>query len=108
MLAAVQFDAQLGRIAIEIQRVRRQRMLAAEFETVQSAITQQLPQTLFGIGTVLAQATREVDGFLGWVGFVRVQSALTPTPLPEGVRLRRHATHALPFPRWGKVARSAG
>ena len=65
MLAAVQFNREMSRVAVEIQYIRMKWILAAELESTQASVTQQLPQPLLGVGRVAAQFAGEGKGF-GW------------------------------------------
>jgi hypothetical protein len=59
MLAAVKFDDELSRIAIEIDNVGWDRMLPAELPPGDAPVSQQKPKQRFGIGPVSAQAAGE-------------------------------------------------
>jgi hypothetical protein len=55
VLAAVQFHIQFGFLTKEVQKVNSQRMLAAEFITVEPPVTQPTPHELFGPGFFLPE-----------------------------------------------------
>ena len=55
VLRAVYLDRQAGRVTLEIQHIRRHRILASEFQSAELSISQQAPQQLLGVGLFDAQ-----------------------------------------------------
>ena len=58
--AAVEFDGELREDTVKIEEILAAWILSAEFEFVKAAVTEQVPETFFGQGGLLAQVTREV------------------------------------------------
>lgn len=58
MLAAIDLDCELLIDASEVQDIRPERMLPAEFVTTQLPVAQQSPQPPFGIGQRFAENAR--------------------------------------------------
>jgi hypothetical protein len=85
MSPAIEFHCQLRPRAVEIEEVAPARILAAEFELVEAAVTKQAPQTLFGFGGFFTQAAGEVAG--------RGGASAMAGELPP---------HPNPLPRWGR------
>jgi hypothetical protein len=65
VLTAVQFNAKPGFVAIKIRNVRRQRMLATEFEAPEPPVSQQAPYQRFRIGGSLSESPGKGDDFDG-------------------------------------------
>jgi hypothetical protein len=62
VLAAVEFDGELFGVAVEVQDVGRERMLAAEFVAGEAAVAEVAPEELFGVGGGLAEVAGEDEG----------------------------------------------
>src|SRR5436190_16026122 len=61
MLAAVEFDGEPRRIAVEVQHVGRYLCLATELETTESAVAKHLPQQPLGVGRSATKAACVLD-----------------------------------------------
>lgn len=61
VLASVEFDAELGLFAEEVQCVRSDRMLAAKFVGAESAVAQPFPKQAFGPAGGFAELSRAQD-----------------------------------------------
>jgi hypothetical protein len=85
--AAVQFNREFCDRAVEIEEVDAARILSAEFEFVETVVTQQTPQLLFGLSRFLTEMAGEVES-LGSAGAVFAVARLPP--------------HPIPLPRWGR------
>lgn len=90
--ATVEFHRELGGGAVEIEEVAAAGILPAEFELAETAVAEQTPQALLGIGGFFAKLTREVASFRCAGAMLAVVRRAPPHPilLPrggEGVRL---------------------
>jgi hypothetical protein len=61
VLNAVEFDGKSSLVAVEVNDIGIDGVLTPEFETAKSAIAQQRPEELFGIGMSFAEIAREVE-----------------------------------------------
>src|SRR5690606_5149359 len=85
VLRTIEFHDQLLRNAAEIRDVRRDRMLAAELQTTQLPAAQALPELLFRVAHVTAQAARVLERGCWQRWFYRRHFAVpSPLPSPEG------------------------
>jgi len=89
MSAAVEFHGQFRHRAIEIEKVDTARVLTAEFEFIETAVTEQTPQAFLGICGFLAEFAGEAAGG-GGAGTVFAGLRRFP-PLPP---------RPDPLPRW--------
>ena len=64
MLAAVQLDDDPRLIAIEVDDIRRNRVLAAEFMADEAAVAQHQPEARLGVGLGRTQPPREAQDIL--------------------------------------------
>ena len=55
MLSAVQFDAELTLVAIEVENVRTNRVLTTEFYTAELTAAQTVPQKFFCVSLLTTQ-----------------------------------------------------
>ena len=60
MLAAVEFDNQLGLKADEIHDIRSHRLLSAEFKSVKPATAQRIPKFALNNGLIAAKLAGEI------------------------------------------------
>jgi len=82
MLLAVQFNDELGRVAVEIDDEPIERDLAAEFRAVKARIAQASPKDLLGPGRLLPQQFRKFAA-LRSLGLSILRSVPSP-PTPLG------------------------
>ena len=70
VLPAVHLDRQAGLVTVEIQHIRGNRVLAAEFQPAELPVSKQIPEQLLGIGLFLAQLAgeRQKTRAEGWPG----------------------------------------
>ncbi len=99
MLPAVELYDQTMLIAIEIQDVATDRMLAAEFRVGQATTAQEVPDQLLGVGGGLAQVARVFEQVGGEPGGRAGRKTLTPNPSPACGRGERMV---LPAPAGGR------
>jgi hypothetical protein len=83
MLATIRFDDELGINAKKIGDVRSDRRLPTKLQPVQLPIAEVVPQTLFGVGRVLTQASGMRVGLTDrcHVGSIE-EGRPSPNPLP--------------------------
>ena len=55
--ASIEFNGEFGSMAIEIEDVTMTRILPSKFEAAETSVPQKMPQQLFSIGLVSAQAS---------------------------------------------------
>jgi hypothetical protein len=81
VLAAVQFDSQLGFGAIKIHNVWTKRLLATEFPSCESPIPQMPPEYLFHLCWILTESPDKIS-------ILSSQQRGSPhlNPLPQGER----------------------
>jgi hypothetical protein len=65
VLPAIKFDSEALLVAVEVQYVGRQRVLAAELEATEGAVAQQVPEELLGICLIDAQAAGAAEYVVG-------------------------------------------
>lgn len=88
VLAAVELDCKFGSVAVEVEDIGREWVLAAEFVAGESAVAEVTPKALFGIGGVLAEGAGEGEcvGVEGWIFVLRFGHAKTLTrSIPRGL-----------------------
>jgi hypothetical protein len=85
VLAAVELDHEASFVAVEIDDIGRDRVLAAELPAAKARLAQHRPQPVFRIGLALPQRAGEAQHLGGQdEGIVVALASLTPDPSPSG------------------------
>ena len=79
VLPLVHLDRQAGLVAVEIQHIRRNRVLTAEFQPTELSVSQHVPEQLLGVGLFFAQLAGESQEMRveGWRGLFSLTPALS-------------------------------
>jgi hypothetical protein len=65
VLPAIELDGESSLVTVEVEDVRREQMLPSKLAAGKSAIAQDLPHQLFGIGLLVTQRSCELQQ-VGW------------------------------------------
>ena len=84
VLRAIEFNDQPQLVAIKICDVRRNRVLASEFETTQASCTQVVPEFVFGVGAGGAQRPGRGQGAGREGRLVSHRFVIPPEIYPKG------------------------